>query len=277
MLPRQAAAEKSDFGHTLVLAGSPGFSGAAILSSRAAVASGSGLVTLGVPRGLGAWIARRSIPEVMLRVFPSTTSGTLSCSAMKSILDYVEQKRIRCVALGPGLSVERSTTLLVRHLIQKLTVTTVLDADGLNAFAGRPALFKSRRGELILTPHRRELERVFGTPYPGIQRLRVALAIKLSKIYDVVLVLKGERTVVASPAGHVYVNNTGNPGMAKGGCGDALTGIIAAFVSQGLSAFEAARWGVYYHGRAADIAVRIQGELGLRASDIIEYLPNSFR
>ena len=152
----------------------------------------------------------------------------------------------------------------------------VLDADGLNAFKARASELKKYTAPLVLTPHDREFERLFQCACPQKTSQRIALAKKMARLYHVVLVLKGPKTIVTDGS-HLYVNPTGNPGMAKGGSGDVLTGVLAAFLAQKLSAFEAARWAVYFHGLAADLAVEKKSQLSLIASDIIDYLPLAFR
>ena len=178
--------------------------------------------------------------------------------------------------MGPGLSVKPAPAALVRKIVREFSVPIVLDADGLNSFKGKAAELRKHAGPLVLTPHRKEFERLFREKYPENLKAREALAKKLSRFYHGVLVLKGHRTVVTDGR-RVYVNRTGNPGMAKGGSGDVLAGVVAAFIAQGLGSFEAAVWAVYFHGRAGDRAVREKGELSLVASDIIEYFPKVFR
>jgi hydroxyethylthiazole kinase-like uncharacterized protein yjeF len=188
------------------------------------------------------------------------------------------KRRINVVALGPGLTHEPSTARLVRKLVAALNVTVVLDADGLNSFSGRKGCreaLKKHRAGLVLTPHRGEFERLFKKTVPASKKKMGELAKKLSKFYDVVLVLKGHKTLVTARDKQAW-NSTGNPGMAKGGCGDVLTGIIAAFIAQGLDPFQAAVWAVYFHGKAGDLAVRERGELSLTASDLIDFLPKAF-
>ncbi|MBI4352294.1 MAG: NAD(P)H-hydrate dehydratase [Candidatus Omnitrophica bacterium] len=274
LLPRKKDADKSSFGHVLVLAGSRGMTGAAVLTARAALVSGGGLVTLGAPRGLEVFMARAPL-EVMPLGLPETKEGTLSGTAYRFILDFVKRRRVNALAVGPGLSQHEETGALVRRVVQSVSTPMVLDADGLNSFKGCASLFRRHRGEVVLTPHKREFERFFSEPWPEELSARIALAKKLSGFYHGTLVLKGSPTVVVNGE-DFYVNSTGNPGMAKGGAGDALTGITASFIAQGLSSFQAALWAVYLHGKAADMAVKETSELGLTASDIVEYLPKVF-
>jgi NAD(P)H-hydrate epimerase len=248
--------------------------GAAVLASTAALRSGSGLVTLAAPRTLERAFVR--IPHEIMRLpLPSTAAGAAASSAFFVVKNYLARRGDHALAIGPGLSVEPETARCVRRMIAQLQATTVLDADGLNAFKSNARLLKKHAGRLILTPHRGEFERLFEERWPQNEKQRLTLAKRLCKIYDVVLVLKGYRTLVVS-ADRSYINRTGNPGLAKGGSGDVLTGMIAAFAAQGLRPYEAARWAVYFHGRAADIAVKTTGELGLTASDLIDKLPKAF-
>ena len=275
LLPRKKNTSKHDYGHVLVLAGSKGLTGAAILASRAAFVSGSGLVTLGVPRGLENFFAW-SLVEIMQLGLPETKEGALARAAYSKIQAFIKKRKINSLAIGPGLSHSAETSALVRRLVKNAFLPLALDADGLNSFRGKAKELREHPSPLVLTPHEREFERLFGQSLPKMPSGRITLAKKLSKFYDVVLVLKGHRTLVVE-GDLVYVNTTGNPGMAKGGTGDVLTGIIASFMGQGLEAFEAAVWAVYFHGKAGDLAVRQKGELALSAGDLIEALPKVFR
>ncbi len=251
-------------------------SGAAVLASLGALRSGAGLVTLASPKSALAVAVRKLPPEIMTLPLPETRGGALQPAALKDILKYAAKRRVTALAIGPGLGVDKRTIKLVRSLTEAAPAAVVLDADGLNAFRGAPSLLKRCHRPLVLTPHEKEFERLFGQPLPADSISREALAKKLSKIYDGVLVLKGHRSLVAGPE-KVYRNPTGNPGMAKGGSGDVLTGIVAAFLAQGLDAFGSARWAVYFHGLAGDLAVRKSSELSMTASDLVEHLPAAFR
>ncbi len=259
----------------LVLAGSRRYSGAPVLASVAALRSGAGLVTLGVPKGLRPRLGKLP-PEIMVLELPETKEGSLSLRAEKLIRDFIFWRKISALAIGPGLSIHPETARLVRKIVRYLSVPAALDADGLNSFREFPAELKKHASDLVLTPHAREFERLFDARYPSRIAARANLAKRLSRIYDVVLVLKGHPTLVAEKS-RFFKNTTGNPGMAKGGSGDVLTGMVAAFLAQRLSAFQAARWAVYFHGKAADRAVKKTGELGLTASDIIDTLPQVLR
>ena len=271
---RRADSHKGDFGHVLVIAGSSGYTGAAYLASQAAIRSGSGLVTLAVPESLHAIMARK-LTEVMVKAMPETRQRSLSLKAEKELLRFSE--KCNSFAIGPGLSQNRETAKLVRSLVIKLDGPTVLDADGINAFIGRANELKKSNGTLILTPHLGELSKLTGKSVGEIRKNRKDIALIIAGEYNIILVLKGHGTVVAGPDGKLYVNKTGNPGMASGGVGDVLTGIIAAFLAQGVEEFNAAALGVYFHGLAGDLAVKDKGPLGLIATDLLDKLPGVLR
>ncbi len=275
LLPRRKNTDKSDYGHTLILAGSRNMIGAALLSSEAALKSGSGLVTLGMIEDLEEFTDKLS-PEIMRLPLERTKSGSLGFLACTKVFKFARKRKITAVALGSGLSQNDETGKLVRKLVRDFWVPVVLDADGLNSFRGRLFLLKHHKQPLVLTPHAREFERLFAQKLPDGEARRIKLAKKLSRFYDVVLVVKGPRTLVIS-GDTVYKNHTGNPGMAKGGTGDVLTGIIASFISQRLSPFLASVWAVYFHGLAGDLAAKRESELSMTASDIVSLLPRAFK
>ncbi len=275
LLPRKKNTEKSNYGHALILAGSRGMTGAALLASRAALESGCGLVTLGISQSLLP-VAAKSIPEVMQLGLPETKEASLDLSAYSKILKFIDKRRVNGLLIGPGLSQNDETMRLVRRLVRTLSVTTVLDADGINSFRGQTEELLRHPSRLVVTPHRKEFERLFSEKWPDNKMDRIKLAKRHSKFYDVVLVMKGRGTLVVS-GDKYYVNKTGNPGMAKGGAGDVLAGMITAFICQKLDPFLATCWAVYFHGRAADLAVKERGELSLMASDIIRFLPEAFK
>jgi NAD(P)H-hydrate epimerase len=260
---REPGTHKGDYGHALILAGSPGKAGAAILAARAAVRAGAGLVTA-------------AVPEAILDVVDlgSIESMTLPLRALDDVLDAVEGKSV--LALGPGLGQERETVEAVRRIAREVALPLVLDADGINAFAGRVADLAGRSAETVLTPHPGELGRLLGVPAAEVQADRLAAVRRAAAEAEAVVVLKGYRTLVATPGGEVHVNPTGNPGMATGGTGDVLTGLIAGLLAQGLGALDAARLGVYLHGRAGDLAAARTGETALAAGDLLTYLPAAF-
>ncbi|MBI4431915.1 MAG: NAD(P)H-hydrate dehydratase [Candidatus Omnitrophica bacterium] len=267
LLPRKKKTSKSDYGHVLVVGGSKGLDGAAVLAATAALRSGSGLVTLATPSDLKNSLRR--LPVEVMRLW-------LADKPREMVLEFVRKRNVSCMVLGPGLSVTTKSVALVKQVVQNIHVPVVLDADGLNSFKGRQAELREHSGPLVLTPHEKEFERLFNQQCPNKPSERLRLAKKLAKFYDVVLVLKGPHTLVVDAA-REYTNRTGNPGMAKGGTGDVLAGLIASFIAQGLGIFEASAWAVYYHGLAGDLAVKEKGELGLTASDLIDAFPRAFR
>ena len=271
---RPKDANKKDFGRIFILAGSRGLTGAAALTSFAALRSGAGLVTLGCPDKVYSVLARR-YPEVMVRPFPSTSAESLSEKGFKEISDFLKNQDV--LAIGPGLGRHAGTQKLVRRLSVQSPVQVVIDADGINAFKGKVSLFKKFKAPPILTPHPGEFVRVFGGKKPEGDQERKKRALETAKKFNVILVLKGYQTVVATPKGQIFVNPTGNPGMAKGGTGDVLTGIIAGLLGQGIQPFNAACFGVYLHGLAGDLAAKKIGQVSLVASDIIEFLPGAIR
>ncbi len=269
--PRPRAAQKGDFGRVFIIGGSRGLTGAAHLAALAALRTGAGLVTLGCPESVYGVLARRE-SEIMVRPFAATRSGSLAWRARAPILQFLATQDV--FALGPGLSRTPETGRLIRALVASARVPTVLDADGLNAFEDHrlPA-----RRSLVLTPHPGEFKRLFRRSCPADDRGRARLACETARKHRIVMVLKGYHTVIASPEGRVRMNPTGNPGLAKGGSGDVLTGVIAALLGQGLSPFDAAWVGVYVHGLAADLAVRRSSERSLAATEVIAALPAVWR
>ena len=270
--PRKRTSHKGDFGRVFIVAGSHGLTGAAYLSAVAAMRAGAGLVTLGVPESIYSILAKRA-REVMVSPFPATASGALAARALKTILKFSENQDV--LALGPGLSQNRGTQKLVRELISKSACPVVVDADGLNALVGKTECLARASGRLILTPHPGEFLRVFGGSLTAEGEGRKKRARQVARQHGVVMVLKGNQTVVAHPDGRVYVNSTGNPGMASGGTGDVLTGILAALIGQHFSLWDAARFGVYLHGLAGDLARAKVGEISLIAGDVLDFLPQA--
>jgi NAD(P)H-hydrate epimerase len=278
--PRQPDAHKGSFGHVLILAGSVGKTGAAALAAKAALRAGAGLVTVATAAGALPVIASLGM-EYMTEPLPQTEAGTISLRA----LDYggleklIEGKSV--LAIGPGLGNVPETAELVRTVVNSRRIPVVLDADGLNAFAGRMDSLGSGSGraEIVLTPHPGEMSRLAGLATSAIQAHRVETARAFAQKHQVNLVLKGYRTLTAAPGGQVSVNPTGNPGMATGGTGDVLTGLLAGLVAQyrerPLS--EVAAAAVYLHGLAGDLAAEEMGEASLVAGDLIGALPRAYR
>jgi len=271
---RPLHADKNDFGRVFVLAGSRGMSGACYLTAMSCLRSGAGLVTVGIPKGLMHALGRR-FTEAMILPLPETRSGALSARAASPIAEYLKGQNV--IALGPGLSLNRETQTLVRHVVLRSKLPMVVDADALNAFRGKTKLLVHVRSNAILTPHAAEFLRLFGGKKPSGDLQRKKRAKEVSRTHGFVVVLKGHHTVVAAPDGACYVNSTGNPGMATGGSGDVLTGVIAAMLGRGVDLFRAACFGVYLHGLAGDLAAREKGETSLIAGDILNALPQAFQ
>ena len=270
--PRAPDIHKGDLGHVLVVAGSAGLTGAAALCSLDALRAGAGLVTLGIPKSLQDVMAAK-LTEVMTVPLPETPPRSLSLKALPELLSLIE--RITVVAMGPGLSQHSETKEVVRRLLPRLTKPTVVDADGLNALAEDLNVLKRLTLPVILTPHPGEMGRLARLSAADVQRDRERITKEFAKTYGVVVVLKGHRSLVANVDGELYGNDTGNPGMATGGMGDVLTGMIAGLLGQGVSLFNAARLGVYLHGLAGDLAAEEIGEVGLIASDVLDRIPEA--
>lgn len=272
LLPLRASdMHKGDAGRALVVAGAPGMTGAAALCGAAALRAGAGLVTVACAVGLQDVIAAKCL-EVMTLGLPQTAERTLGSEAREPLLQIAG--RSDAVAMGPGLSQHPETAALVREVVAALDAPLVLDADGLNALNGDLAPVKGRTAPTVLTPHPGELARLCGQTIESIQQDRVDAARRAAAACGAVLVLKGAATVTAEPGGRVWVNATGNSGMASGGMGDLLTGIIAAFLAGGADPLAAAVAGVHYHGRAADLAAE-NDPRSLIASDVLRALPGA--
>jgi NAD(P)H-hydrate epimerase len=273
LLPaRDPDSHKGAYGHLFILAGSVGKTGAAVMAAQAAMRSGAGLVTVGVPESLNA-VFEEKLTEVMTVPLPETPERSLSSAGLERVLHELEGKT--ALALGPGISTNPDTARLVAGLLPKVKVPMLIDADGLNILAFDDAPLKKVRAPAVLTPHPGEMGRLLGVLAREVQADRPAAALDLSGQYGMPVVLKGARTLIASPSGEFHINPTGNPGMATAGTGDVLPGMIGSFMAQGLDAMDAARLGVYLHGLAGDIAALAKGQAGLIAGDIIEAVPGS--
>lgn len=276
-LPRLAArrpgANKGDFGRVLVVAGSRGMSGAAILCGSGVLRGGAGLVRIAVPEVILPIVAGGN-PCYMTVPLPHDEDGRLSLAGKSQLLSQTQASDV--VALGPGLGRSPELTGLVTDILGQCAVPLVLDADGLNACADQPGALKNHAGPVIITPHPGEFARLARLETRAVQERRQELATQFAQDFKVVVVLKGQHTIV-SDGRRVYRNTTGNPGMATGGSGDVLTGLIAALCGQGLEPFQAAQLGVHVHGLAGDLARCDLGEMGMIASDLLTYLPRALR
>lgn len=258
--PRPLFAAKRDFGSVMVMAGSMGMMGASVLCSRAALRTGAGLVTIHSAR-CGMEIIQTSVTEALYE--PDKNE--------RFITDMRLHHQHQAVAVGPGIGTYPETQNALEGLLNNIQAPLVLDADALNCIAKRPALLTMLPQMTIITPHAGEFDRIFGECSSDEERLRKAL--EKSQYYGIIIVLKGHYTTIVRPDGKIYFNSTGNPGMATAGCGDALTGVIAAFLAQGYKPEIAASMGVYIHGKAGDLAAEELGEYGMTASDIVDRIP----
>jgi hydroxyethylthiazole kinase-like uncharacterized protein yjeF len=271
---RRPDAHKGTTGHLLAVAGSPGKTGAAAMTAIAALRSGAGLVTLGIAGTLNP-VLESQVLEAMTAPLPETQPGVLGESAFDAIKNLMEGKK--CVAIGPGLGQAEKTRNLVHKIVKSSSVSLVIDADGLNCLAGRAQILKKAGAPVILTPHPGEMARLMDTDVGAVQQDRIKCARDFAAGFNVHLVLKGARTVIALPDGRVFINPTGNAGMASGGMGDVLTGIIAGLIVQGLCAEDACLAGVYLHGAAADSLARSMGPYGYLAGDVMKAIPGEIK
>ncbi len=275
--PRAVDANKGRFGHVLVVGGSYGKAGAPAMTSLAALRTGAGLVTAAVPTGVLDTVARIT-PELMTLPLAEGAMGSVSFKQLYGGKLDALLKRITVVALGPGLSTEGDAPAFARQMVEKTTQPIVVDADALNAFAGKTHLLDGLRRTLVLTPHPGEMARLSGLTVAEVEADRLGLARSFATKHHLTLVLKGWRTLVAHPDGRVAVNTSGNPAMAKGGSGDVLTGIVAAMMAQYPDdVARAVESAVYLHGLAGDFAAHVMDEHTVLATDTIRYLSDAFR
>lgn len=271
---RKRDAHKGTYGHLFLLSGSLGKTGAAVMAGKAALRMGAGLVTVGTPESCLPIVAR-SMMELMTESLVETEEKTLSRQGLKQILTLLEDKD--ALLVGPGISTHQSTSELVLSLIPKINLPLVIDADGLNILTSKVDVLNSLRKPAVLTPHPGEFARLLGLSTKEVVEKKLELAPQFAKKYGVYLVLKGYRTLTATPEGKVYVNPTGNPGMASAGSGDVLSGMIASMIIQEKNLLEAVLAAVYIHGLSGDIGAEKVGEKPLTAGDIIRYLPLAVR
>lgn len=274
---REPNSNKGLYGHALIIGGSAGKSGAPTMAAMAALRSGAGLVTAAVPRNVLPIVAG-AIPELMTEPLDENFSGSLSRQALDAPQSDRLLSRKNVVALGPGLGRDPDTVRTVREFVKRCSLPMVIDADGLNAFADNAKLLDGSQRPLVLTPHPGEMGRLTGKQTAEIESNRIEIARKFAREHQLVLVLKGWRTLIADSQGELWVNTTGNPGLAKGGSGDVLTGIIAGLIAQfPRPIIEAVRLAIYLHGLAADLALAEQTERTMLARDVIAALVRAFR
>jgi NAD(P)H-hydrate epimerase len=273
--PRRArAGHKGTYGHLLLVAGSLGKTGAAALAAMAAMRSGVGLVTVATPASQQPVVAGLVL-EAMTESLPETSARTLGLKARETILELAGSRD--AVAIGPGIGLDADTMQVARALVRELRQPMAIDADGLTALAGHLDALREAPAARCLTPHPGEMARMLGAHVDEIQRDRIETAREFATRHRVHVVLKGARSVIGTPDGRIFVNPTGNPGMASGGTGDVLTGVLGAFLARGLDPEAALLSSVYLHGSAGDVAAERVGEESLVARDVVAAIPEAFK
>ena len=280
LAPRELEANKGSYGHVLVIGGSLGKAGAAAMAGFSALRAGAGLSTVATAKSVLPTVAGFH-PELMTFPLPETSEGTISAEGYAAVQELLRD-RMTVIAVGPGISRNAETSTFVRGLVERAAtqedVPLVLDADALNAFAGAEVGQLNGRGRsIVITPHPGEMARLTGLTIAEIQSKRLEVARQFAREHELIVVLKGHRTLIAAPDGTVWVNSTGNPGMATGGTGDVLTGIVAGLIAQHpRQALLASALAVYLHGLAGDLARDAVGESSVVATDLVQYLPGAF-
>jgi NAD(P)H-hydrate epimerase len=270
---RRPDTNKGNYGKVVIISGSYGMAGASFLCCKGAYKSGAGLVYLCIPKSIYPILGTKLTCTVIHPV-DETEEGTFSNTSYNQIIKLAQ--RCDVAAIGPGITTHPQTKQLVKELIKNLKIPVVIDADGLNSISDEPDILKDAKTDIIITPHPGELSRLIKVSIPEIQKAREKFARGIAERFGVITVLKGYRTVV-SDGKKLFVNPTGNPGMASGGSGDVLTGMIAGLIGQGYPLFESACTGVYLHGFAGDLAAKKYGEISMIATDILEFLPGAFK
>lgn len=267
---RNHNSHKGTYGRVAIIAGSRGMTGALFLSSQGALRTGSGLVYTIIPESLETVMSIK-LTEAIIRPIKDKDTGHFLKDSIEPIIKEV--KEMDCIALGPGIGVDKDRIQLVSEIIRDTKVPMGVDADGINCIAENIEILNQGKGPIIITPHPGEMARLLNKDIQEIEKNRQYYSQYISEKYNIIVVLKGNKTIVTSPEGQTYINKTGNPGMATAGSGDVLTGIIASLLGQRLDPFDAAKLGVYLHGLAGDITRDRLGEYGMIASDIIEAIP----
>jgi len=274
-LPRRKLdAHKTSCGKVVVFAGSVGMTGAATLTAISSLKVGAGLTKLGIPASLNP-ILEQKLTEVMTVPLAETSGQSISLKAKDQIADLLAWADV--LAVGPGLSTDPETVEFVKWLLTSFKKPMVLDADGLNALAKTPELIQKYPGDLVITPHPGELARLIDISISDLHKDSLSVIRKLVQEWETVIVLKGGPTLIAAPNGNLFINSTGNPGLATGGSGDVLTGMIAGLLAQKITPLDAALVGVYLHGLAGDLAAEDLSEMGMIAGDICYYLPAAIK
>jgi hydroxyethylthiazole kinase-like uncharacterized protein yjeF len=269
---RPVNSHKGTFGTTLTVAGSLGMMGSTLLASESSLRVGAGLALLAVPKSL---LTQLPPKEVIYKPLAETKEQSISIEALKFLEEEID--KASSVILGPGISTQKETVEFVQTFIKDTLLTSkkpcIIDADALNAVSKKPEVLNGKGCEIVLTPHPKELSRLLGIDTKDLQKNRIKSAMDAAQKFNCVVVLKGSRTVIADPEGNVFINPTGNAGMATAGAGDVLSGIIGGLLAQGLNAIDAAVVGVYVHGTAGDIAAEDIGATGIIAGDISHAIP----
>jgi ADP-dependent NAD(P)H-hydrate dehydratase / NAD(P)H-hydrate epimerase len=275
--PRPRDSNKGMYGHVLLIGGSLGKAGAAAMAGMSGLRAGAGLLTVATAKSVLPTVAGFH-PELMTEPLEETEEATISLQALKSgkLDDLAAKKTV--LAIGPGISRQAETSELVREAVRKYKMPIVLDADGLNAFEGRAEELNGKGRSIVITPHPGEMARLIGGSVADVQKDRLKIARDFAREHQLIVVLKGDRTLIASPDGETWVNTTGNPGLATGGTGDILTGMVAGFIGQHTNCiFRAVTAAVYLHGLAGNVAREAMGEHSLVATDLLTGLPEAFR
>ena len=267
---RPAEAHKGSLGKTLFIAGAANYYGAPYFASLSFLKTGGGYAYLATPRSVAPFVAQKC-SEIIMLPQQETGSGSIAPANRQHLLEQAEKADL--VVLGPGLSLAGETKQLVKELVSAIEKPLLIDGDGLTAIAGDLRLLRERPGATILTPHLGELARLTGKTLSQISGSRIAALQETARETGALLVMKGAHSLIGAPDGRVFINLSGNPGMATAGAGDVLTGVIAALFGMGLTLEEAVRKGVFIHGLAGDLAADAKGEDGIIATDILEYLP----
>lgn len=271
---RDLDTHKGNYGRVGIIGGSTGYTGAPYLSSMAALRAGSGYVFALVPQGIQAIMSIKLTEAIIRPVYDNKTSS-FTMESLQDVLKYI--KEMDALAIGPGMGIDADRIYLVKEIIKNARVPLVLDADAINCISSNPKMLKNHKSTIIATPHPGEMAKLLDISIEKLQEKRVYYSELIAKKYNMTIVLKGHKTVVASPIHGIYINDTGNPGMATAGSGDILTGMIASFLGQGIKPFEAAKLGVHIHGMAGDLANEKLGEYGMIATDIMENIPYAIR
>ncbi len=271
---RMKDTHKGTYGHLFIISGSYGKTGAAVMAGKSALKMGAGLVTIGTPQSCLPMVARPMV-ELMTEPLPETAERTISSEALEKTIALLKDKD--AFLIGPGISTHRSTAEFVLSLLPKIKLPMVIDADALNILASKPEILKSLRKPVILTPHPGEFARLLHLPTRDVLERKLELVPEFSKKYGVYLVLKSYKTLISNPEGKVFINPTGNPGMASAGSGDVLSGMLASMIVQEKNLLEAILAAVYVHGLSGDIGADRLGEKFLTAANIIDYLPRTLK